>query len=131
MSKHDLKEELRCIFALNSPYLKIINDDFELGLDKITDRIDLSINNYVVPLEGIQTVQIEKNDSLKKQIGGDHYKKMTLSPWEIIEKNNLNFFEGNALKYLLRYKSKNGIQDLEKAKHYIDYLIEGLKNEEN
>lgn len=66
-------------------------------------------------------------DVIKKQIGGDHYKNMPLQPWEIIKKNNLNFWEGNALKYLLRYKSKNGIQDLEKAKHYIDYLIEREK----
>lgn len=60
----------------------------------------------------------------EKQIGGSHYTSMPLQPWEIIEKNKLDFWEGNALKYLLRYKQKNGAQDLEKAKHYIDYLIE-------
>ena len=71
-------------------------------------------------------IALQNNEWSSKdtQVGGSHYKDMPLQPWEIIEKNNLDFWEGNALKYLLRYKSKNGAQDLEKAKHYIDYLIE-------
>ena len=59
----------------------------------------------------------------EKQVGGDHYKAAGVSPWDIIEAADLDFFEGNALKYLLRYKRKNGVEDLEKAKHYIEYLI--------
>jgi hypothetical protein len=61
---------------------------------------------------------------MKKQIGGDHYVKRKIQPWDIIEEYNLDFFEGNALKYLLRWKDKDGIKDLEKMKHYIEYLIE-------
>lgn len=58
-----------------------------------------------------------------KQVSGNHYKVLAIQPWEIIEKNNLNFWEGNILKYLLRHKG-NRIDDLEKAKHYIEKLIE-------
>lgn len=58
------------------------------------------------------------------QVGGSHYKDMAIQPIEYIQANGLGFFEGNAIKYLTRWKSKGGIQDLEKAKHYIEMLIE-------
>jgi len=58
-----------------------------------------------------------------KQVGGDHYTRCALQPWEIIERNGLGFFEGNVIKYVMRYQNKNGLQDLLKAKHYIEYLI--------
>lgn len=59
-----------------------------------------------------------------KQVGGNHYTALDIQPWEIIERNKLGFFDGNALKYLLRFRAKGGVQDLEKAKHYLDKLIE-------
>jgi hypothetical protein len=58
------------------------------------------------------------------QIGGNHYNKYVIQPTEFIHKNNIGFIEGNILKYIIRYKDKNGIEDLKKAKHYIDLLIE-------
>lgn len=65
-----------------------------------------------------------KKDRLdNKQVGGDHYKKKKITPWEIIDMLDLNFYEGSALKYLLRYRDKNGLQDLQKLKHYVDKLI--------
>jgi len=60
----------------------------------------------------------------KKQVGGDHYKSMTIQPSEFINKNDLPFAEGNAIKYLCRHKQKNQKEDLLKAKHYIDMAIE-------
>ena len=59
-----------------------------------------------------------------KQIGGSHYKKMKIQPSEFINKNDLPFAEGNAIKYICRHKYKGERQDLEKAKHYIDMIIE-------
>jgi hypothetical protein len=59
-----------------------------------------------------------------KQIGGSHYKDMTIQPSEFINKNNLPFAEGNAIKYICRHKHKGERQDLEKAKHYIDMILE-------
>ena len=49
---------------------------------------------------------------------------MTIQPVEFIERNNLGFCVGNIIKYVCRYKDKNGIEDLKKARHYIDLLIE-------
>nr|DAK36283.1 MAG TPA: nucelotide kinase [Caudoviricetes sp.] len=62
--------------------------------------------------------------SLETQIGGDHYKELSIQPIEYILANKLGFCEGNVVKYITRYKSKNGLEDLKKAKHYIDMLIE-------
>lgn len=65
-----------------------------------------------------------KPTALATQIGGDHYKKMKIQPTDFIMQNGLDFCQGNAIKYICRFRDKNGVQDLEKAKHYIDMLIE-------
>jgi hypothetical protein len=65
----------------------------------------------------------------ENQVGGDHYYKKKITPWEIIDMLNLDFYEGSALKYLLRYRDKNGIQDLEKLKHYVDKMAERFEKE--
>ena len=64
------------------------------------------------------------SDVYKKQIGGDHYQSMTIQPSEFINKNNLPFAEGNAIKYLCRHKQKGQKQDLEKAIHYCQMAID-------
>jgi hypothetical protein len=66
--------------------------------------------------------------SYKKQVGGSHYKKYKIQPVEFIIKNNIGFVEGNVIKYILRFKDKGGIADLEKAKHYIELLIDSSKS---
>ena len=58
------------------------------------------------------------------QVGGNHYKDMKIQPSEFINENKLQFAEGNAIKYICRHGSKGQQQDLEKAKHYIDMIIE-------
>ena len=63
-------------------------------------------------------------DSLDKQVGGKHYRSMKIQPAEFINKNKLLFAEGNAIKYIVRAKNKGGKEDLLKAKHYIDMIIE-------
>jgi hypothetical protein len=66
--------------------------------------------------------------SYKKQVGGSHYKKYKIQPVEFIIKNNIGFVEGNIIKYILRFKEKGGLSDLEKAKHYIELLIDTTKS---
>ena len=66
------------------------------------------------------------------QVGGDHYKKLKIQVSDYIYENNLNWYQGNAIKYLSRYNSKNSdtakqIEDLNKAIHYIQLLIEKIK----
>jgi hypothetical protein len=68
-------------------------------------------------LEQLQT-------TLDKQVGGNHYRALAIQPWEIIDALSLDFYDGNALKYLLRWRDKGGVQDLKKAIHYIEHQIE-------
>ena len=63
------------------------------------------------------------NKATDIQVGGNHY-QLPIQPIEYIHKNGLGFIEGNVIKYITRYRNKNGKQDLLKAKHYIDLLIQ-------
>ena len=63
-------------------------------------------------------------DPLATQVGGGHYKSLTIQPVEYIYANGIGYMEGNVIKYVTRWRDKGGIADLEKAKHYIELLIE-------
>lgn len=58
------------------------------------------------------------------QVAGDHYKKQPIQPWDYIAANELGYFEGNIVKYVSRWRGKGGVEDLRKAKHYLEKLIE-------
>ena len=62
--------------------------------------------------------------ALQTQVAGDHYKNLKIQPIEFIHANDIPFAEGCAIKYLVRWREKGGIKDLEKAKHFIELLIE-------
>jgi hypothetical protein len=65
-----------------------------------------------------------KATPLESQQGGAHYKEMVIQPVEFIYKNNIPYMEGNVIKYVCRWKKKNGVEDLHKAKHYLELLIQ-------
>lgn len=64
-----------------------------------------------------------------RQEGGDHYAKHTIQPYEFITANKLSFFQGNVIKYVVRYKDKNGIEDLQKIIHYCELEIEQMRKD--
>lgn len=66
----------------------------------------------------------EKERALDKQIGGDHYKGMKMQPIEFIMANDLSYCEANAIKYICRHHLKGGVQDIDKAIHYLELLKE-------
>lgn len=66
----------------------------------------------------------EPASALGVQVAGDHYKKLKIQPIEYIHANGIPFAEGSAIKYLTRWRDKGGVKDLEKARHFIDLLIE-------
>jgi hypothetical protein len=64
--------------------------------------------------------------AMNRQVGGSHYKDMAIQPIQFIEGNELSFSAGNVIKYICRADKKGGVEDLEKAKHYIDLMIERM-----
>ena len=62
--------------------------------------------------------------ALQQQVGGDHYRARGIQPIEYIHANNLGFCEGNVVKYVTRWKDKGGEDDLRKAIHYLELLIQ-------
>jgi len=65
-----------------------------------------------------------------RQVGGNHYKNFKIQPIEFITANKLDFCQGSIIKYICRYEFKNGKEDLEKIKHYVDLLIKAKYPEE-
>lgn len=80
-------------------------------VEEFFDTVSLSITDPVPAANAVQ-------------VGGDHYKKNAIQPWDYIVSNDLGYLEGNVVKYVSRWKDKGGRQDLEKAKHYLDKLLE-------
>ena len=67
----------------------------------------------------------ENRTVMNKQIGGTHYKDCAIQPIDYIVKNNLNFLEGNVVKYITRHKTKGeGRKDIEKVIHYAELILE-------
>lgn len=70
------------------------------------------------------------------QVGGDHYRSKAVQPWTAMQawmtpEEFEGFLRGNVIKYIARYKDKEGLQDVYKAKHYMERLIEHLEEQKN
>ncbi len=84
------------------------------------------------PLDRREEIKQALDAALKKpkandrQEGGDHYQSKAIQPWDYIISNNIGYLEGNIIKYVSRYKEKHGLEDLKKARHYLDKLIEEI-----
>lgn len=78
------------------------------------------------PVDYMSTTSITMTEpsALAHQEGGDHYKKLKIQPIEYIHANGIPFAEGSVIKYVSRWRDKGGIKDLEKARHFLDLLIE-------
>lgn len=64
------------------------------------------------------------SDANARQVGGDHYRERPIQPWDYVAANGLGFFEGNIVKYVTRWRERGGVDDLRKAQHYLEKLIE-------
>ena len=82
-------------------------------------------NNYSPPQpDHTHPAPTNPAGALAAQVGGDHYKHMAIQPVEYIHRNGIGFCEGCVIKYVSRWRAKGGVQDLEKARHFLNILIE-------
>jgi len=87
------------------------------------DQLDMYTKRArIVKIEG------EEKGAFGKQIAGNHYSKLKIQPMQYSLANDLNYGQANAIKYITRYKDKNGIEDLKKAIHCIELLIDFEEN---
>jgi len=99
--------------------------DSPVAMPDLGEPRGLTLEEYFASLN--KQLDDEPVSVKSKQVAGTHYQK-GIQPWDIISEWELDFWEGNVLKYLLRWKFKDGVQDLQKAKHYLEYLIERNTN---
>jgi hypothetical protein len=84
----------------------------------------LPITLEMTPEEEEELERMVATSALNKQVGGSHYRDKGIQPIIYIHANNLGFCEGNVVKYVTRWRDKNGVADLKKAIHYLELLIE-------
>lgn len=78
-----------------------------------------NVNNYAAP---------GTKSAIGRQEGGDHYTTQQVQPWHIwLDNPDMDPFTANAIKYLMRWRKKNGIEDIKKAKHYVEMLLEQVE----
>ena len=88
------------------------------------DKWEFTLEDYFQKLQ-LNIQDLDEDLSVKSaQVGGDHYQKAALQPWDIFLAWGLDPWAANVVKYILRFPYKNGLEDLKKAKHYVDFLIE-------
>lgn len=71
---------------------------------------------------------MDTTDNIKNP---EHYARFSIEPIDFIMTNKLEFWQGNIIKYVVRYDSKNGIEDLRKARQYLDMQIKRMEDEES
>jgi hypothetical protein len=99
----------------------------EAKVSEVATRLKVSVPQvYAIrkKLRPAAAVKSKGESANNRQEGGDHYKTMPIQPWDFIITNKLGFLEGNIVKYVCRWQSKGGLEDLRKANHYLAKLIE-------
>lgn len=96
-------------------------------------KVDLSQQALEKCLSDIRSMAEDRNVVMNRQVGGNHYANKTIQPWAAMQswmskEEFVGFLRGNALKYLARCNDKGGVEDIKKAQHYIDKLIEVLES---
>ena len=102
---------------------KVCKQEYIINKSTLNREMD-GENFYICPTCRLYGTE-EKNN-----INPDHYGNSGIDVIDFCQANNLDFMQGNVIKYVFRYKNKNGLEDLEKAKEYIDRMIENLLDEE-
>lgn len=136
MKKEEIKEGGR-YKSLNTGGIytvtKIVQDyiHYKMGEDSFnnTANADWFCEKFEPYIGNVEKIESPNKNALDTQIGGNHYKNMNIQPIEYIYANELDFFQGNIIKYATRHKNKNGAEDIKKIKHYCDLILKYQYNE--
>lgn len=116
---------------ISVPTYAVIFSDKTIGWFFNPSGKDTSLEGEVLSTSEFAAIYEDKsrevkavNSAFEKQISGRHYKDLPIQPIEYCQKNNLNYCESNVIKYVTRHKHKNGKEDLLKAIHNLELLIE-------
>lgn len=104
------------------------------GKTGVGNTAAMALRNLADILDGKQTTDavrttqdLVRDSSNQRQVGGGHYKSMAIEHWDYAFENNLDYFQGQITKYVSRWKTKNGLQDLIKAQHFLEKYIEASR----
>jgi hypothetical protein len=108
-----------------------MDEEPDMNNEQLGKRIDYMSTRLSDDPERIESLKHQAQLGAKakandRQEGGDHYQNKAIQPWDYIISNNIGYLEGNIIKYVSRYKEKHGLEDLKKARHYLDKLIEEI-----
>lgn len=121
-ARHALLPHLRCQDEVTEITVHI-GPHWAVDRDGRTVRWDDSMAQRGADLANPDRVRV--SSARLSQVGGEHYRKFKIQPWDVIDEYDLSFYAGNALKYLLRAGNKGSkVEDLKKCRHYLDKLIE-------
>lgn len=98
-------------------------EEWRVHSDEKESQVELAANQLACDDGPMPSVPVSESP-LSTQIGGDHYTKLPIQPMQYSMANNLDALQHTIIKYVTRFRDKAGIEDLEKAKHCIDMLIE-------
>lgn len=107
--------------------VELLRDMYYLVQDDIPEHLSktLSQESEYVPNESDLTIPDDPiSKAIDRQVGGDHYKDLAIQPMEFFQENEIPFIEASIMKYVIRHRDKNGLQDLDKAEHLIQVLKE-------
>jgi hypothetical protein len=111
------------------------NPDYDRGMSResheqyMARKLKQDKEEYQELMKG--THEYEYGKATDKQVGGSHYKDCAIQPVDYIVENNLDFLEGNVVKYITRHRTKGGIEDIKKVIHYAELILEKKYGKEN
>lgn len=94
------------------------------ALEQAAEALPTPETNWAIGDHALRSEKLQRERALDTQVGGGHYKKMKIQVVEFVDKNQIPYLEGNAIKYICRHAEKGGVQDIDKAIHYLQLLKE-------
>lgn len=127
--ENDFQYEVICDDKLATLLHKIRFEEVETHQPKEEINKEVNKMKYKNIYPKVTDIIVEEFQTKEELIKPTYYNKDNgISPFEYIKANNLDFFEGNVIKYITRYKEKNGLEDLKKAKTYLEEILKNYKN---